>query len=139
MNYTPKDMLKYVLDKDLEAAFLGSLATNTGNYSIGEITDVKWTRDGGSCILKSDSYNLDMPITDDQIVTAVCNQLYVSAFISRHESKYDLHFLVHQYPISMKPQFEDEITHAVIQYMIMKTIIALRLDSPEKIDKYCRL
>ena len=43
---------------------------------------------------------------------------------------------MHQYPESMKARFEEEITKDVIDYIIYGTIIALRLDTPEKIREY---
>ena len=48
-------------------------------------------------------YKINIQITDDDIITAVMNGLYVSAFIS---------------------------------YMIMMTIVRLRLDTPEKVEEY---
>ena len=73
---------------------------------------------------------------DDEILTAAINGLYISAFISRKDDKYNVHFLVHQYPESMKAQFEEAIMNEVINYMISTTILALRLDCPEKVNQY---
>ena len=38
----------------------------------------------------------------------------------------------------MKTRFEEEITKDVIDYMIHGTIIALRLDTPEKVKEYIK-
>ena len=84
----------------------------------------------------SKAYSLDIKLTDDEILTAAINGLYISAFISRKDDKYNVHFLVHQYPESMKAQFEEAIMNEVINYMISTTILALRLDSPEKVNQY---
>ena len=81
-------------------------------------------------------YKINMQITDDDIITAVMNGLYVSAFISRQGDAYNVHFLVHAYPENMKSQFDDEILKEVLRYMIMMTIVRLRLDTPEKVEEY---
>ena len=64
------------------------------------------------------------------------NEKVLSAFISRQGDVYNVHFLVHAYPENMKSQFEDEILKEVLRYMIMMTIVRLRLDTPEKVEKY---
>ena len=81
-------------------------------------------------------YISPIQITDDDIITAVMNGLYVSAFISRQGDAYNVHFLVHAYPENMKSQFDDEILKEVLRYMIMMTIVRLRLDTPEKVEEY---
>ena len=43
---------------------------------------------------------------------------------------------MHQYPDQMKARFEEEITKDVVDYMIYGTIMALRLDTPEKVNAY---
>ena len=47
-----------------------------------------------------------------------------------------VYILVHQYPDQMKARFEEEITKDVVDYMIYGTIMALRLDAPEKVNAY---
>ena len=136
MSYTPKDILKYVYDNELDTDFILALTNHVQNFSIGEITDKQIKKRGDDYYFVSKSYSLDMKITDDEILTAAINGLYISAFISRKEDKYNIHFLVHQYPESMKSQFENQITQEVIHYMIQGTIIALRLDTPAKIKEY---
>lgn len=136
MNYTPKDILQYVYDNELDADFILSLTNHVQNFSIGEITDKQIIKRGEEYYFVSKSYSLDMKITDDEILTAAMNGLYISAFISRKENKYNIHFLVHQYPEKMKSQFENQITQEVIHYMIQGTIIALRLDTPAKVKEY---
>ena len=136
MSYTPRDILAYVYEKHLEDEFLLALASHVENFSIGEITDKKIEKRGEDYFLVSKAYALDIKLTDDEILTAAMNGLYISAFISRKEDNYKLHFLVHKYPKSMKSRFEEEITKEVIDYMIQVTILALRLDTPDKIHSY---
>lgn len=137
MEYTPVDMLKYVLDHDMEASFLTAVSMHVGGYSIGEIADKEFVEKDGSLRFKSKSYDINVELTDDDVITAYRNGLYISAFISRKEDNYQVHFLVHRYPVSMKIEYDETITAEVVQYMILKTIIALRLDNREKIRKYC--
>ena len=136
MGYTPRDILAYVYEKHLEDEFLLALASHVENFSIGEITDKRIEKRGEDYFLVSKAYALDIKLTDDEILTAAMNGLYISAFISRKEENYKLHFLVHKYPQSMKSRFEEEITKEVIDYMIQGTILALRLDTPDKIHSY---
>lgn len=136
MSYTPRDILAYVYEKHMEDEFLLALASHVENFSIGEITDKKIEKRGEDYFLVSKAYALDIKLTDDEILTAAMNGLYISAFISRKEDNYKLHFLVHKYPQSMKSRFEEEITKEVIDYMIQGTILALRLDTLDKIHSY---
>ena len=138
MSYTPRDILAYVYENHLEDEFLLALASHVENFSIGEITDKRIEKRGEDYFLVSKAYSLDIKLTDDEILTAAMNGLYISAFISRKEDNYKLHFLVHKYPKSMKSRFEEEITKEVIDYMIQGTILALRLDTPEKIERYVK-
>ena len=138
MSYTPRDILAYVYEKHLEDEFLLALASHVENFSIGEITDKRIEKRGEDYFLVSKAYAFDIKLTDDEILTAAMNGLYISAFISRKEENYKIHFLVHKYPESMKPRFEEEITKEVIDYMIQGTILALRLDTPEKIERYVK-
>ena len=136
MNYTPRDILNYIYSSKLDTDFLFALTNHVQNFSIGEITDKQIVKRGDDYYLVSKAYSLDIKLTDDEILTAAINGLYISAFISRKDDKYNVHFLVHQYPESMKAQFEEAIMNEVIDYMISSTILALRLDSPEKINQY---
>ena len=136
MGYTRRDILAYVYEKHLEDEFLLALASHVENFSIGEITDKRIEKRGEDYFLVSKAYALDIKLTDDEILTAAMNGLYISAFISRKEENYKIHFLVHKYPQSMKSRFEEEITKEVIDYMIQGTILALRLDTPDKIHSY---
>ena len=136
MSYTLRDILAYVYENHLEDEFLLALASHVENFSIGEITDKRIEKRGEDYFLVSKAYSLDIKLTDDEILTAAMNGLYISAFISRKEDNYKLHFLVHKYPKSMKSRFEEEITKEVIDYMIQGTILALRLDTPDKIHSY---
>ena len=136
MQYTPRDILSYVYEKELDTSFLLAMANHVQGFSIGEITDKKIEKRRADFYLVSKSYNLDIRITDDEVLTAAINGLYISAFISRKDDNYRVHFLVHRYPDQMKARFEEEITKDVINYMIYGTIIALRLDTPEKVNAY---
>lgn len=136
MNYTPRDILNYIYSNKLDTDFLFALTNHVQNFSIGEITDKQIVKRGDDYYLVSKAYSLDIKLTDDEILTAAINGLYISAFISRKDDKYNVHFLVHQYPESMKAQFEEAIMNEVINYMISTTILALRLDSPAKVNQY---
>lgn len=136
MSYTPRDILNYIYENKLDADFMLALANHVQNFSIGEITDKKIEKRGGEYFLVSKAYALTIKLTDDEILTAAMNGLYISAFISRKNDNYNLHFLVHQYPENRKSEFEDEITKDVIDYMIHGTILALRLDTPGKVKAY---
>lgn len=137
MDYTPEDILNYVMNHELEVSFLKALSMCKENYTIGELAvkEIKETANGFRFI--APDYKINVPLTDDDVITAYKNGLYISAFISRHNDTYRVHFLCHRYPVAMKPQFEEEITQEVVRYMILQTIVALRLDNKEKIRKYC--
>ena len=134
--YTPNQIVDYIIDNHLEADFLANMQVHKGDFSIGEIADKKLILKDEKCFLISKNYSINTQITDEDIIVAVHNKLYVSAFISRKSDTYNVHFLVHMYPENMKQQFENEITMDVIRYMITSTVIALRLDSIDKVKKY---
>lgn len=136
MSYTPQGILNYIYENELDCDFILALTSNRQNFSIGEIADKSIEKRGEAYFLVSKSFALEVEITDDAILTAAMNGLYISAFMSRKADNYNIHFLVHKYPESMKSRFEDEITKDVIDYMIMGTIVALRLDTPEKVVAY---
>ena len=125
MQYTPSDILNYVYEKELDTQFLLAMANHVQDFSIGEITDKKIEKRREDFYLISGAYHLDIKITDDEVMTAAINGLYISAFISRKDDNYRVHFLVHQYPDQMKARFEEEITKDVVDYMIYGTIMAL--------------
>lgn len=137
MGCTPNDILEYVYNHELVESFLTSMMKHVGNYTIAEIADKNFILDNGSYRFESKGFNINVPVNDDDITTAIINKLYISAFLSRKDDSYGVHFLVHKYPESMKPKFEEEITKEVVRYMILHTIVALRLDTKEKIRKYC--
>lgn len=117
MQYTPRDILNYVYEKELDTQFFLATANHVQDFSIGEITDKKIEKRGEDFYLVSKSYHLDIKITDDEVMTAAINGLYISAFISRKDDNYRVHFLVHQYPDQMKARFEEEITKDVVDYI----------------------
>ena len=136
MGYTPNQIVDYIIDNGLEADFLANMQLHKRDFSIGEIADKKFILRDGQCFFKSKMYSINTEIADEDIITAVHNELYISAFISRKSDSYNVHFLVHQYPKRMKEQFENDITMEVIRYMIMSTVLALRLDTIEKVKDY---
>lgn len=139
MAYTPGDIYQYIVDNNKETEFLQAVTNRRQNYSIAEITDKKFRiKEENQVKFISTLYKINTQITDDDIITAVLNGLYVSAFISRYQDEYNVHFLVHPYPETMKSQFEDTILSDVLRYMIMMTIVRLRLDTPQKVDEYLR-
>lgn len=137
MAYTPDEIYRYIKDSDKETVFLQSIMRMKQNFSIAEITDKRFRiTEDKEIKFSSPIYKIKADITDDDIKTAVLNGIYVSAFISRYNDDYNVHFLVHRYPETMKSKFEEAILSEVIQYMIMMTIIRLRLDTPKKVDEY---
>lgn len=138
MQYTPNQIVDYIIDEKLEADFLSSMQMHKGDFSIGEIADKHFNIKDGKCFFKSKMYSINTEIKDEDIITAAHNGLYVSAFISRRGEVYQVHFLVHQYPEGMKNRFEEEITMEIVRYMIMATVLALRLDTPKKVQNYIK-
>lgn len=136
MGYTPNQIVDYILEEHMEAEFLANMQLHKGEFSIGEIPDKYFKLREGKYFFRSKLYSINTEITDEDIITAVHNQLYISVFISRKSGMRNVHFLLHQYPKSMKSQFEDEITQEVIRYMILMTVLALRLDTKEKVKAY---
>lgn len=138
MSYSPVDILDYVLENDKDADFFVAISLHKYGYSIGEIPDLQleWTDE--KLYLKSDAYNLSQPVADMDIMIASKSGKYISAFISRFNDTYQIHFLVHECLSSDKANHEDEIANRVVQYMILKTIKQLRLDTPEKVDAYLK-
>lgn len=133
---TPNDILNYIYENKKEMDFMAALMLHKQNFSIAELTDANLEKEGNDFLLKSKQYQINVKIEDDEIQTAIMNQMYVSTFISRFNDSYQIHFLVHKYPKSMKQQFDEQILEEVLRYMILKTVIALRLDSFEKVDEY---
>lgn len=135
MSYTPYDIYNYIKEKELEFDFLQALSNCKNEFSIGEITDREFVV-GDEVRLKSKTYNLDIEIQDEDISVPVRNGVYVSAFISRYQENYNVHFLVHKYPVSMKETFDESILKEVLEYMILMTIVQLKLDTLEKVTEY---
>lgn len=133
---TPTDCYNYIIENELEMPVLGAMMNHVGGYSIAEIADGRFHNRDGEVSFSSPGYKINIPVTDDEIVTAVLNGLYVSAFLSRNQDKYQIHFLVSGYPIDMKCRYEEEIAKGVVRYMIMSTIVACRLDSEKKVREY---
>ena len=133
---TPRDIVEYIMNEGLESEFMLSVSRFKNNYTIGEIGDKKFVNKDGEVRFKSHGFKIDVLVDDDNVACAVMNKQYISAFISRHGEAYQVHFLVHNYPESMKAQFDEVIVKEVIQYMILKTVIALRLDTFEKVNEY---
>lgn len=133
---TPADMLDYVIENNMEGAFLGAIMLHKGGFSIGEVTDARFIDKNDKLRVMSKAYELNVTIEDEEICSAVRSGMYVSVFIARNGGERALHFFVHRMKLEQKSQYEEEAVRAVVQYMIIKTIIALRLDSTEKIDAY---
>lgn len=136
MGYSPRDIVNYIMEKEYESNFLTSLALHKGNYSIAELADKRFRIKEDGCRFQCKGYDIDVMIEDDEIITAVKNKMYITPFLSRKDNQYQVHFLVHQYPEEYKARFEDEIAKEVVDYMIIKSVIALRLDTPEKVEEY---
>ena len=135
-NYTPIDILDYVIDNEKEADFMMALSLHKYGYSIAEIADASlvWKKD--TLCIESEMYKLEQSVNDFDIMVASKSGKYISSFISRFNDIYQLHFLVHECLMDEKASNEDEIAMRVVQYMILKTIKQLRLDSIDKVEKY---
>lgn len=133
---SPKDIYRYIIDSGRESDFLTCILLHKQNYSIAELPDAVFSQDEGQWRLQSKTYHLNMPVNDPEILAAAANGLYITVFLSRKEEQYQLHFLTHPYPAALKPRFEEDIAKEVVRYMILKTVVALRLDTPEKVDAY---
>lgn len=138
MNYTPNDILNFVIENNLTTDFILANQKLTNNYSISEIVDARFTKVSGIVRLHSESYKLNIEINDEEICAAVLAGIYVSAFISRFNDTYNLHFLTHNCKISEKSSHEDLILDNVLKYMILQTILRLRLDTPKKVEDYIK-
>ena len=82
---TPTDCYNYIIENDLEMPVLGAMMNHVGGYSIAEIADGRFHNSDGAVSFSSQGYKINIPVTDDEIVTAVLNGLYVSAFLSRNQ------------------------------------------------------
>ena len=139
MSYAPIDILEYVIENEKEADFTLAMSMHKGGYSIGEIPDIRFVWKDDVMTMKSNAYKLNETIEDPDIMIACKAGKYISVFLSRYGEHYQIHFLVHECLNEEKPQNEEEITERVVQYMILKTIKQLRLDTPEKIDSYLKV
>lgn len=132
---TPQDIYQYVVQSGKESAFLSAIMLQKQEFSIAEIPDTVFCMDDG-VRLRSRQYGLDLAIEDESIAAAVRSEVYITAFISRHRENYQVHFLVHPCPAAQKQQHEEQIAQEVVRYMILKTIVALRLTTWRKVDEY---
>lgn len=130
------ELVDYIFDNGLEMDFYSQVMLHKGGYSIMEIADAKFVRFGSEVQFNSESFKVKLAVTDDDIVTAVCNRLYISCFIARMGEEYQVSFLVHRYPISMKERFAEQIAVEVMRYMISNAIVSLKLDTLDKIKAY---
>ena len=133
---TPQDIYSYVVKSGRESDFLAAIMLRKRNYSIAEIADTAFCMEDGTCRLQSKQYRLNLAVEDAEIAAAVRSHQYITAFLSRQDEQYQIHFLVHRYPSERKAQFEEEIAQEVVRYMILKTIVALRLNTWKKVDEY---
>ena len=136
MAFTPIDILDYVIDNEKEADFLVAITMHKKGYSIGEITDQKFITKDDKLFIRSKTYNIYQEVNDMDIIVAEKAGKYISAFLSRYNDMYQLHFLVHDCMAEDKERYEDDIAKRVVQYMILKTIKQLRLDTPKKVEEY---
>ena len=85
MAYTPNDIYDYIIENDRESEFLQAITLHKQNFSIGEITDRRFlVKEDKTVKFISKMYKINIQITDDDIITAVMNGLYVSAFSPPH-------------------------------------------------------
>lgn len=136
MKYIPKELLDFIIEEKMEQEFFQAMMQHVQGYSIAEITDRAFTQQDATYRMQSEMFALDIEVVEDDIITAIMNKLYVSAFLSRYEDTYQIHFLVHPYPERMKEKFEEKITEDVVHYMILQTIVSLKMDTKGKIRTY---
>lgn len=139
MAYTPVDILDYILDNNRDADFMLAMSMHKMGYSIGEIPDVKFEWNDDKMSILSDAYRLQREVADMDIMVANRAGKYISTFISRFGEMYQIHFLVHDYMVEEKSAHEEEIAERVVQYMILKTIKQLRIDTPEKAEQFMKV
>lgn len=139
MAYTPVDILDYILDNNRDADFMLAMSMHKMGYSIGEIPDAKFEWNDDKMSIQSDAYRLQREVVDMDIMVAYRAGKYISTFISRFGEMYQIHFLVHDYMVEEKSEHEEEIAERVVQYMILKTIKQLRLDTPEKAEQFMKV
>lgn len=139
MAYTPIDILDYVLDNNKDADFMLAMSMHKMGYSIGEIPDATYTWKDDNMFIRSKAYSLEREVADMDIMIANKAGKYISSFISRFGDSYQIHFLVHDYMAEDKSAHEEEIAERVVQYMILKTIKQLRLDTPEKVESFMKV
>lgn len=139
MAYTPIDILDYILDNNKDADFMLAMSMHKMGYSIGEIPDAKFEWKDEQMSIHSEVYRLQREVGDMDIMIANKAGKYISTFISRFDESYQIHFLVHDYMVEEKSEHEEEIAERVVQYMILKTIKQLRLDTPQKVDTFTGL
>ena len=137
MKYTPQELVDFVREEGLEFDFLQALMQHVQGYTIGEVVDQEIKEEEEQCRLASASYGLDIEITDPEIIGAIRAKRYVSAFLSRYNEVYQVHFLIHPYRRDQKEKYEEEITKEVVRYMMIQTILTLQLDTKGKVKKYC--
>lgn len=130
------EIVDYIFDNGLEMDFYSQVMMHKGGYSIMEIGDAKFVRFGGEVQFKSENFKLSIAITDDDIITAVNNRLYISSFIARMNEDYQVSFFVHNFPTSMKERFEERLAKDVMRYMISNAVFTLKLDSIAKVKEY---
>ena len=68
---TPTDCYNYIIENDLEMPVLGAMMNHVGGYSIAEIADGRFHNRDGAVSFSSPGYKINIPVTDDEIVTAV--------------------------------------------------------------------
>ncbi len=135
-HYTPRQILGYVVENSYEADFLTQIALHKGGYSIAELADKEFVLRDGKLLLLAPSLSIQTPVEDPSVELAIAQARYITAFFSRKDERFEVHFLVHGCLEQEKKDYEELICREVVQYMIYKTILALRLDSPDKVNAY---
>ena len=68
---TPTDCYNYIIENDLEMPVLGAMMNHVGGYSIAEIADGRFHNRDGAVSFSSPGYKINIPVTDDEIDSAV--------------------------------------------------------------------
>lgn len=136
MRYSVEEMCQYMKDEELVIPVLHANRVCKNRYSIMEIFDAKFQREGDKVRLISKDLDLYELMEDDNIITAVINEIYLTAFVERNQDAYFVHVLVSKYPRCLKKRYEKEIFDEVIDYMLQQIIKSQNLTTKGRLMKY---
>lgn len=136
MRYSVEEMCQYMKDEELVIPVLHANRVCKNRYSIMEIFDAEFQREGDKVRLISKDLDLYELMEDDNIITAVINEIYLTAFVERNQDAYFVHVLVSKYPRCLKKRYEKEIFDEMIDYMLQQIIKSQNLTTKGRLMKY---